>query len=59
MPAVKRKGGQMIDTASLMLTHGLMLYALWLLLRRPDLDHEPGPHDPPPKPKRPRGRGGA
>ncbi len=30
----------MIDDFSLALTHGLMLVAAFLLLRRPDLDHE-------------------
>jgi hypothetical protein len=30
----------MIDTFSLALTHGLMILAAWLLLRRPDLDRE-------------------
>jgi hypothetical protein len=32
----------MIDTFSLALTHGLMILAAWLLLRRPDLDREDG-----------------
>jgi hypothetical protein len=35
----------MIDNLSLGLSHGLMLLAAFLLLRRPDLDHEPGPND--------------
>ncbi len=35
----------MIDNFALGLTHGLMLLAAWLLLRRPDLDHEPSPRD--------------
>lgn len=30
----------MIDNLSLGLTHGLMLLAAWLLMRRPDLDDE-------------------
>lgn len=30
----------MIDTFSLGITHGLMLLAAWLLLRRGDLDRE-------------------
>ncbi|MES2288391.1 MAG: hypothetical protein V4530_01535 [Pseudomonadota bacterium] len=30
----------MIDNFSLGLTHALMLYAAWRLLRRPDLDSE-------------------
>jgi hypothetical protein len=32
----------MIDNFSLAITHGLMLLAAFLLLRRPDLDHEDG-----------------
>ena len=36
----------MIDNFALALTHGLMLLAGWLLLRRPDLDRE---GDPPPR----------
>lgn len=43
----------MIDNLSLGLTHGLMLLAAFLLLRRPDLDHEPGPNDVP-RPRKPR-----
>ena len=35
----------MIDNFSLGLTHGLMLLAAWLLIRRPDLDREAGPRD--------------
>ena len=35
----------MIDNFALAVSHGLMLLALWLLLRRPDLDREPGPKD--------------
>lgn len=35
----------MIDNLSLAITHGLMLFAAFLLLRRPDLDHEPGPEE--------------
>ena len=42
----------MIDTLSLALTHGLMLLAAWLLLRRPDLDSEA----PPPRHWRARGK---
>jgi hypothetical protein len=30
----------MIDNFSLGLTHALMLYAAWRLLRRPDIDHD-------------------
>lgn len=36
----------MIDNFSLGLTHGLMLLAAWLLLRRNDLDAEPPPGEP-------------
>ncbi len=35
----------MIDNFALGLTHGLMLLAAFLLMRRPDLDHEPSPRD--------------
>jgi hypothetical protein len=44
----------MIDNLSLGLTHGLMLLAAFLLLRRADLDAEPGPQDgqEPPKKRR-------
>ncbi len=41
----------MIDNFSLGLTHGLMLLAAWLLLRRPDLDREPSPRDVQAKPR--------
>lgn len=48
----------MIDNFSLALTHGLMLLAAFLLLRRPDLDREDPPGDD--KPARRRwGRPGA
>ena len=43
----------MIDNFALGLSHGLMLLAAWLLLRRPDLDREPSPHD---RPVRTKGR---
>lgn len=33
----------MIDNFSIMLSHGLLLLAFWLLTRRGDLDHEPPP----------------
>ncbi|MES2445006.1 MAG: hypothetical protein V4574_19445 [Pseudomonadota bacterium] len=36
----------MIDNFSLALTHGLMLLAAFLLLRRPDLDSETPPEGP-------------
>ena len=35
----------MIDNFALGLTHALMLLAAWGLLRRPELDREPSPHD--------------
>ena len=35
----------MIDNFALAISHGLMMLAVWLLLRRPDLDREPGPQD--------------
>jgi hypothetical protein len=35
----------MIDNFSLALTHGLMLLAAFLLLRRPDLDSETPPEE--------------
>ncbi len=35
----------MIDNLSLAISHGLMLFAAFLLLRRDDLDSEPGPRD--------------
>jgi len=35
----KAKG--MIDNFALAVSHGLMLLAVWALLRRPDLDREP------------------
>lgn len=41
----------MIDNLSLAISHGLMLLAAFLLLRRPDLDSEPGPNDQAPKAK--------
>ncbi|WP_374944674.1 hypothetical protein [Sphingomonas sp.] len=33
----------MIDNLAIAITHGLMLLACWTLLKRPDLDREPGP----------------
>ena len=35
----------MIDNFALAISHGLMLLAGWLLLRRDDLDREAGPND--------------
>ena len=50
----------MIDNFSLGVTHGLMLLAAFLLLRRPDLDREPGPNQDEARPRRRRwGRGDA
>ncbi|RZT55006.1 hypothetical protein EV283_1793 [Sphingomonas sp. BK036] len=43
----------MIDNLALGLSHGLMMLAAFLLLRRPDLDREPGPHDAADKTRRP------
>jgi hypothetical protein len=48
----------MIDNFALAISHGLMMLAIWALLKRPDLDHEPGPRDRPAKPSK-RGRPGA
>ena len=31
----------MIDNVALAISHGLILFAAWLLVRRDDLDHEP------------------
>lgn len=36
----------MIDNFALAISHGLMLLATWLLLRRDDLDREPGRNEP-------------
>ncbi len=41
----------MIDNLALGLSHGLMMLAAFLLLKRPDLDREPSPHDPLEKPR--------
>lgn len=38
----------MIDNLSILLSHGLLLLAFWLLTRRDDLDSEPPP---PPDPE--------
>ncbi|WP_168371616.1 MULTISPECIES: hypothetical protein [unclassified Sphingomonas] len=48
----------MIDNLALGLSHGLMMLAAFLLLKRPDLDREPSPHDTPEKPA-PKTRPGA
>ena len=42
----------MIDNFSLAITHGLMLLAAFLMLRRPDLDHEDGEEARPMRKKR-------
>jgi hypothetical protein len=46
----------MIDNLSLGVTHLLLMLAAIALLRRPDLDKEPSPHDRPPRPRPGRGR---
>ncbi len=43
----------MIDNFSILLSHGLLLLAFWLLSQRDDLDQEP----PPEKDKEPQGFG--
>ncbi|MEG3160832.1 hypothetical protein U1763_09990 [Sphingomonas sp. LB2R24] len=43
----------MIDNLALGLSHGLMMLAAFLLLKRPDLDREPSPHDAPGKKRAP------
>ena len=43
----------MIDNLALGLSHGLMMLAAFLLLKRPDLDREPSPHDAAEKTRRP------
>ncbi len=35
----------MIDNFALAISHGLLILTAWRLLRRPDLDKEPGPPD--------------
>ena len=50
-PTSRSADRPMIDNLSLAISHGLMLLAAFLLLRRPDLDHEPGPGDQPSKAK--------
>ena len=50
----------MIDNLSLAISHGLMLLAAFLLMRRDDLDSEPGPNDAKPEAKKKRwGKPGA
>jgi hypothetical protein len=44
----------MIDNFALGLTHGLMMIAAFLLMRRFDLDREPDLNDPTVRPKPPR-----
>ncbi|WP_267349334.1 hypothetical protein [Sphingomonas sp. GM_Shp_2] len=46
----------MIDNFALGLTHGLMLLAAWMLLKRPDLDREDDAGGPPARFKRRRPR---
>lgn len=38
----------MIDTLSLLVSHGVILLAAWRLLPRADLDRDPDPGMPPP-----------
>lgn len=42
----------MIDTFSLLLSHGLIVLAFWRLLSRPDLDRDIPPPAPGEKPRR-------
>ncbi|MES2987633.1 MAG: hypothetical protein V4808_06990 [Pseudomonadota bacterium] len=44
----------MIDNLSLAISHGLMLLAAYLLMRRTDLDVEPSPKDETENPKKKR-----
>ena len=44
-----RRSTAMIDNLALAISHGLMALAVLALLRRPDLDREPGPRDTPAK----------
>ena len=37
--------GPVIDNFALAVSHGLILLACWLLVRRDDLDREASPHD--------------
>jgi len=41
----------MIDNFALAVSHGLMMLAIWALLKRPDLDREPSPRDRPARTK--------
>jgi hypothetical protein len=41
---------RVIDNLSILLSHGLLAWALWLLANRPDLDEEPPP-EPDPEPR--------
>ena len=43
----------MIDNLALGLSHGLMMLAAFLLLKRPDLDREPSPRDVPDTSRKP------
>jgi hypothetical protein len=49
----------MIDNLALAISHGLMLLAAWLLLKRPDLDDDAAAPKPPAKPPVRKGRPGA
>ena len=44
-PRPRYAARRMIDNFALGLSHGLMLLAAWLLLRRDDLDREPSARD--------------
>ncbi|WP_168844538.1 hypothetical protein [Sphingomonas sp. S2M10] len=54
-----RNSRSMIDNLSLALTHGLMLLAAFLQLRRPDLDREQAAPPPDRKRRAPWGKRGA
>ena len=41
----------MVDNFSILISHGLLLIAIWVLINRPDLDQE----DPPEQDKEPEG----
>jgi hypothetical protein len=56
IPITGGAGRRMIDNFALAISHGLMLLAAWLLLRRDDLDRET-PHRDVVEPKK--GRRGA
>ena len=49
----------MIDNLALAISHGLMLLAAWLLLKRADLDDDDAPRTPPAEPTVRKDRRGA